>query len=159
MRTAPLLLVALTACGYSFGTGWHEQGIARISLAVVGNATYRQRLEAELTEALARELPVATDLHLTTAAHADARLFVTLESVGERTLVHGSREDPVREGAMVARVQMRLVASDGRVLLERHLQDVTEYRSPIGETGATARAELVVDLARRIALALQTEPR
>jgi hypothetical protein len=45
---------------------------------------------------------------------------------------------------------MRLVARDGRVLLERRVTDRTEFRSPIGEDLTSARREIVEDLARKI---------
>jgi hypothetical protein len=75
----------------------------------------------------------------------------------ERTLVSGSRTDPVREGALEAAVRMRLVRRDGTVLLERRLLDRTEFRDPIGEDLSSARAELAEDLARKIALALESD--
>ena len=59
MNRKALLLVAtlpMTACGYTFGSGLHQQGIQTVHLKVVGNETWRQRLEAELGAELAREL-------------------------------------------------------------------------------------------------------
>ncbi len=35
----------LAGCGYQFGTGLPERGVRTVALAVVGNETYRQRLE------------------------------------------------------------------------------------------------------------------
>lgn len=158
LRPWALLATTLAApgCGYTFGSGLPETGVRTISLAVVGNETYRQRLEAELTAALAVELPVSSDLRLATVSRADAILQVVFVDARERTLVAGSRQDPVREGALEAAVRMRLVAQDGRTLIERTLLDRTEFRSPIGEDLGSARAELVNDLARKIALALET---
>ena len=75
----------------------------------------------------------------------------------ERTLVTGLRTDPVREGAFEAAVRIRLVGRDGTVLLERRLLDRTEFRTPIGEDLTSARNELVEDLARKIALALESD--
>lgn len=154
-RLSPLLCLAAAACGYTFGSGLPEAGVRTVALAVVGNETYRQRLEVELTAALARELPVSTDLRLTTRARADAVLQVVIEQVQDATLVTGGRPQPVREGTLGAAVRMRLVAADGRLLVDRTLLDRTEFRSPIGEDLSTARSELVNDLARKIALALE----
>lgn len=156
MAGLALALLATGSCGYTFGSGLPETGVRTISLAVVGNDTYRQRLEADLTAALARELPVSTDLQLASPGRADATLQVVITDARERTLVSGSRADPVREGALESAVAMRLVAADGRVLIERTLLDRTEFRSPIGEDLSSAGAELVNDLARKIALALET---
>ncbi len=159
--TAALFTTALgsmlTGCGYTFGSGLPQRGVRTIALLVVGNDTYRQRLEVELGAALARELPVSTDLMLADRRTADAVLHVVLTDARERTLVTGSRIDPVREGAFEAAVHMRLVGRDGTVLLERSLLDRTEFRDPIGENLTSARAELVSDLARKIALALESD--
>lgn len=161
MRLAPkpgLTLVALlaTGCGYTFGSGLERSGIRSVALAVVGNETYRQRLEAELSAALARELPISTDLRLAGRGQADAVVEVVVTSAQERTLVPGDRNDPVREGAFEAAVRLRLVRRNGDVVLDRTLLDRTEFRDPIGEDLTTARAELVGDLARKIALALES---
>ena len=46
---------------------------------------------------------------------------------------------------------------DGTVVIQRRLLDRTEFRDPIGENLTTAREELVNDLARKIALALESD--
>lgn len=149
--------LATSACGYTFGSGLPEKGVRTIALTVVGNETYRQRLEVELTAALSRELPVSSDLRLQTTSRADAVLQVVIEQVEDGVLVTGGRPQPVKEGILSAAVRMRLVAHDGRILIDRPLLDRTEFRSSIGEDLTTARAELVNDLARKIALALETD--
>lgn len=163
-RAVPLALAAaLAACGYSMGSGLPEQGVRTVALDVVGNDTFRQRLEVELGAALARELPVSSDLTLATRGRADAVLSVTLQSADERTLVVGRRDadpilsDPVREGAFAAAVWIRLVGRDGNTVLERRITDRTEFRSTIGEDLTSARKELIEDLARKIALALESD--
>jgi uncharacterized lipoprotein YmbA len=156
-RCAAAAAAALTACGYSFGSGMERRGVRTVALDVVGNDTFRQRLEAELSSRLSRELPVSSDLVLADHASADAVLQVVLTAVDERTLVTGQRSDPVREGAFIAAVWVRLVDRNGKVVLERRIQDRTEFRSPIGEDLTTARAELVEDLARKIALSLEAD--
>ena len=124
----------------------------------------RRNAEGEAAQALARELPVSTDLVLADRRTADATLHVVLSDARERTLVTGTPDpvtgvtrDPVREGAFEATVRIRLVGRDGTVLLERRLLDRTEFRSPIGEDLTSARSELVNDLARKIALALESD--
>jgi hypothetical protein len=154
VRQGAWLLLALPACGYTFGTGLSERGIHSVALTLVGNDTWRQRLEVELAAALARELPVATDLRLATAGRADATLEVRLIEASERTLVPGDFTAPVREGALAAAVRLRLVDRNGTVVCERLLLDRTEFRDPVGEDLTSARAELANDLARKIALAL-----
>ncbi|MBX3462310.1 MAG: hypothetical protein KF830_04010 [Planctomycetes bacterium] len=161
MRLVPLAaaLAALVAggCGYSFGSGLPQQGIRSIALLVVGNETYRQRLEVDLSAALAQELPVSSDLVLADRRRADAILQVVLTDANERTLVAGSRADPVREGAFEAAVHLRVLRRDGSLLFERRLFDRTEFRDPLGEDLTSARAELIEDLARKIVLALEAD--
>ncbi|MBL8725471.1 MAG: hypothetical protein JNK49_15620 [Planctomycetes bacterium] len=152
------LLVALASCGYSFGSGLEQHGVRTVALRVVGNQSFRQRLEVELTAALARELPVSTDLRLASAGRADASLEVTITDAVERTLVPGTRDDPVREGGLLATIRVRLLRADGQVLVDQILRERTEFRDPIGENLAAARDELATELARRIALALQSAP-
>jgi hypothetical protein len=158
------------SCGYTAGTGLSEYGIRTVAFQVVGNHTYRQRLEAQISSELARQLPL-TGLILADRATADAVLEVTLTDVRERTLVTGTgrpiRDDPnpanprafprVREGALESAVWMRLVGRDGTIYLERRLMDRTEFRATIGENVTSARAELAEDLARKIASALATD--
>lgn len=152
-----VLGMALAGCGYTFGSGLDRVAVRSVALQVVGNETWRQRLEGELGLALARELPVSTDLRLADRRHADAVLQVVITDARERTLVVGGRADPVREGALEAAVDVRLVRKDGTQLLARRLLDRTEFRDPIGEDLSSARGELVDDLARKIALALESD--
>ncbi|MCC7397014.1 MAG: hypothetical protein IT455_08105 [Planctomycetes bacterium] len=147
----------LSACGYTFGSGMERLGVRTVALQVVANDTYRQRLEVDLSSALSRELPVTTELALADRREADATLQVTLTDARETTLVNGNRLSPVREGALESAIWMRLIDRDGRTLLERRLVDRTEFRSPIGEDLTSARGELVEDLARKIALALESD--
>ncbi len=159
-RRSLLLVLLLGGCGYTVGTGLHERGVHTVSLEVVGNDTYRQRLEVELGSVLARELPVSADLELADRGRADAVLRVMITNADENTLVTGNGERvtaPVLEGAFEGRVTMRLVGRAGNVLLERRILDRTEFRSPIGENLTSARLELVEDLARKIVLALGSD--
>ncbi len=169
---AALTTLTLLGCGYSVGTGLREQGIRTVAFQVVGNESYRQRLEVEINRFLARELPVTTDLQLASADRADAVLLVVLTDARERTAVVGVRttQDPppvdpndrfryprVREGVLLGAVQVRLVGRDGTVHVDRQILDRTEFRAPIGENLTSARAELAEDLARKIALALESD--
>ena len=155
-KASLLAAFVLAGCGYTMGSGMDELGVRTVALDVVGNDTFRQRLEVDLSQALARELPVSSDLMLADRRSADATLQVLLTSTEEYTLVTGPRTDPVREGAFAAAVWVKLVARDGRVVLERRIADRTEFRSPIGEDLTTARDEIVNDLARKITLALES---
>jgi hypothetical protein len=165
-----LFTALLASCGYTAGSGLSQHGIRTVAFQVVGNETYRQRLEVEISHFLARELPVATDLTLADRRSADAVLQVILMDVRERTLVQGRPSSkptaPIppsvgfprtAEGALEGAVVLRLIRADGTVYLERTLLDRTEFRAAIGENLTTARAEMAEDLARKIALALESD--
>ena len=84
----------------------------------------------------------------------------------ERTAVIGVR-DPAnpqdrsyprtREGVLLGAVTVRLVGRDGTVHIDRQILDRTEFRAPLGENLTSARAEMAEDLARKIALALESD--
>ncbi|MCR9245750.1 MAG: LPS assembly lipoprotein LptE [bacterium] len=156
---AQATLLAVTAllaadCGYTWGSGLHGYGVRTVALTLVANDSFRQRLEVELAAALARELPISTDLRLASRDRADASLEVRITEARERTLVPGTTLAPVREGTLAAAVTMRLIDAAGQVLIEQVLLDRTEFRNPIGENLTSARAELVNDIARKVTLAL-----
>ena len=68
----------------------------------------------------------------------------------------GSRQRPVREGSLEFTVHVRILdRRSGRTIVDRHLIDRAEYRTPIGQNLDTATIELVSDLARKIVLALE----
>lgn len=160
-RRLPMAVLATvlvsSGCGYSFGSGLRERGIRTVHITAVANDTWRQRLEAELSAAVARELAVSSDLLPGTAAAADAVLELRIGTERERSLVTGDRSAPVREGAQEASVRVVLIdRRTGKAVVDRLVADRAEFRDPIGETLATARRELVDDLARKIVLALET---
>jgi hypothetical protein len=154
--TVLLLPIAAWGCGYSMGSGLSEKGVQTVFVRFVGNETYRQRLEVELGRALSRELPVWSGLQPATEAEADTVLEVDIAEERERTLVPGSRQDPVREGAQEVLVKVRLRRrADGSILVQRDLAERAEFRSPIGEDLTSVRPELVNNLAHKIALSLE----
>jgi hypothetical protein len=166
-RHVPVLATVLlaSACGYTFGSGLPGLGVRSVALQVAGNSTWRQRLEVDLSVALARELPISTDLVVTDRRRADAVLEVEFVDARERPLlVAGGRPagDPTptrtAEGSLEGTVRIRLVRRDGSVALSRVVVDRTEFRDFLGESLLTARSELVDDLARKVALALESEP-
>ncbi len=154
-RADAALLLLLGACGYSAGFDLAERGIRTVSIEVVGNASFRQRMEIPLTTRLQELLPVHTGLSLAAPARADAVLAVQIEEVRGQSLVQGTT-DPVREGALVFRVRAALRdRRSGALIVEREIGDVAEFRTPIGETQTSAAEEAARDLARKIALALE----
>lgn len=149
-----LLLVSTTSCGYIMGYEGRPGGIRTVHVGVVGNDTFRQRLERDLTKAITVKLSEYSGYRHAPKDRADAILKVTIVGVRNRTLVLGA---PIREGSVDAIAKIQLIERrTGRILVERRLRDIAEYRTMIGEDGTSARAELVSDLGRRIVLALET---
>lgn len=160
MRSSASYLVALVCgllpvgCGYSLGFA-PPAGVRTVAVQVVGNSSFRQRLERDLTRSVARQISEYSGLRLAPSREADAVLEVEIVAVRNTTLVTGITR-PVEEGSVDAVARIRLVERrTGETLVDRHLRDIAEYRVLIGEGESTARSELVTDLGRAIVLALE----
>ena len=149
--------LAATGCGYTTGFDLRSQGIHTVGVQVVGNSTFRQRLEVPLTTQINEMLPVHSGLVPTAPATADAVLTVEIVDVQGLSLLHGGQH-PVLEGALgfTVRVVLRNRRT-GTLLRETRVRDLSEFRAPIGENEASAVREATADLARKIALALEPE--
>jgi hypothetical protein len=154
-RTGCLLsLLGLGGCGYSVGFS-APADIRTVAVAVVGNSSFRQRLERDLTRSIARQISEYSGLRLAPRSEADALLEVEIVAVRNTTLVTGVGR-PVDEGSVDAVARIRLVERrTGETLVDRHLRDIAEYRVLIGQDESSARTELVADLGRAIVLALE----
>ena len=148
-----LCLLLPQGCGYSLG---YEAKVARIRtvhVGVVGNETFRQRLERDLTRSITEKLTEYSGYRHAPRHQADAILKVSIVGIRNNTLVVGM---PIREGSLDAVAKIQLIERrTGRILVEKRIRDIAEYRTMIGEGGSTARSELVSDLGRRIVLALE----
>ena len=158
VRWSHLALCALAAaagCGYTMGYSNRELGIRTVSVAVAGNATFRQNLEIPLTRALFEALSTYSDLTPAGPGQGDGLLKVEIMSVGGRNLV-GAGSTPVREGALDYTVNVALFDQrTGTLLRERVVLDRATFRIAVSETEQTAIAEASFDLARKIVLALE----
>lgn len=156
-RTASCLALLLAACGYQAGLDLRDEGVRRVAVRVVGNETFRQRLEIPLTRELQEALVVHSNVIPASVADADAVLEVDIADVRNRTLVQGAQV-PIREGALEFTLDARLVATDGgRVLRDRRILERAEFRVPVGENLDSATREAVRDLARKIVLSLEAD--
>ena len=116
---------------------------------------FRQRIERPLTRRLYQDLNVYTGYRRAPRATADAILTVKLVGIRNQTLVQGQTA-PVQEGAIDSLADVQLVERrSGRVLVERRIRDIAEFRVLLGEDLQSAGDELVSDLARKIMLALE----
>lgn len=150
-----LCLLLAPGCGYSLGYEAKMAGVRTIHVGVVGNETFRQRLERDLTRSIAQKLTEYSGYRHAPRHQADAILKVSIVGIRNNTLVVGM---PIREGSLDAVAKIELIERrTGRILVEKRIRDIAEYRTMIGEGGSTARSELVSDLGRRIVLALEAD--
>ena len=143
----------LYGCGYTVGFNT-PPGVQTIAVDVVANASYRQRLERDLTRAIDEEIQEYSNLRRAPRSRADAILEVEILAVRNTTLMIGVTT-PVGEGSIDTIAHIRLIERrTGAVLVDRQLRDIAEYRTLIGEDESSARSEMVSDLGRAIVLAL-----
>jgi hypothetical protein len=155
------LLAALlggAGCGYSVGYEDFGPDGRTVAVRVVDNRSFRQRIELPLTRQILEQLPILGELRPAAPDRADTVLEVVLADVQGQTLVGAGQGYPVREGSLdfVAEVRLR-DRPTGAVLREATVLDRAEFRSPVGETEASAIDESTYDLARKIVLALEDE--
>lgn len=145
------------ACGYQAGFPLRHTGIRTVAVDVVGNQSFRQRLEIPLTRALHEALSVHSALVVTTPDRADARLVVNLEDAQGMALAVGGSA-PIKEGALELAIAVKLLRlPGGETVVERRIVDRAEFRVPVGENLASATRESAHDLARKIVLSLEAD--
>lgn len=155
------LAATVTSCGYSVGYDREASaagaGMHTVGVQVVGNRTFRQRLEIPITRQLQEALPLHTGLTPTSPERADTVLQVDLVDVQGLSLLQGAVH-PITEGGLRFRVEVKLYdRRTGALLRQRQITDISEFRSPIGENQGSALTEAAADLARKIALALEAD--
>jgi hypothetical protein len=85
-------------------------------------------------------------------------LTVALTDIQGGSLVGAGGGFPVREGSLDFTAEVTLSdRSSGAVLRRVRVLDRAEFRSPVGETEASATSEASSDLARKIVLALEAD--
>ena len=153
------LLLAATGllaagCGYSAPS---RRDVRTVAISVVGNQTFRQRLELPLTRALQEALVVYGGYRPGGVNDADAILEVELADTENRALVTG-RPEPLTEGGITLAVRVRLLPAAGaEPIVETKIADRAEFRVAVGETEADAIREAATDLARKIVLGLEAD--
>ncbi len=152
-----LLCAMLFACGYKAGFGFKTQEIRSVSVKIVGNKTFRQRLEIPLTRSIEKELESYVHVRPSSSAKADAVLEVTIRSAGERPIAEGG-EDVVSVGSLFLVVDAKLVRRvDGRILRKARVADRAEFIIAGGEGFEGAAKEAIGKIARRVVLLLDPE--
>lgn len=149
------LVGVVAACGYTVGYQDSPNRPRTVAVRVVGNDTLRQRLEIPLTRQLLEALPLHAGMIPAGTRGADALLSVHLEQVRTLAIVQGSPQ-PVQEGALAFIVHVELRDQrTGALLRDTQIGDLAEFRTTIGQDERSALVEAAMDLARKIALALE----
>ena len=145
LATAWLVTVyaAVSGCGYSVGFQPAAPGIRTVAVEVVGNQSFRQRLERDLTRSIARQLSEYSPYRHAPRSQADAILRVEIVAVRNSSLVIGSVR-PVTEGALDAVARISLIERRTDVVLVKTLErNVAEYRNHVGSDFIVFIGELI----------------
>ncbi len=154
---AAALLVGGPGCAYKAGLDLETKGIRSLGVEVVGNDTFRQRIEMPLTRRLQEEVESRVRVTPAPPGEADAVLQVRIRSAREHPLAEGAH-DVVSVGSLVMVVRARLVdRRTGEVLLRGGAADWSEFIIPVGEDLDEAVRVAARKVARRVVLLLDPE--
>jgi len=156
-RTSLLLVFLVWACGYKAGFMFKTQEIRSIGIKIVGNNTFRERIEIPLTKRLEKELESYVNVKPYSPDKADAILEVVIKSADERPIAEGG-EDVVSVGSLFLVVEANLKRRiDGRILRKAVVADRAEYIIAGGEKFSDALNEAVDKIAKRVIFLLDPE--
>lgn len=160
LLAALLVLVPLCGCaGYALESSYSTD-VATVYVPVFDNTTYEYGLEAQLTEALAKEIHRVTPWRVTSDPGADTELRGAITRVDRRELSTNSDSGLVSELAMVLTVTFEWTDADtGEVLVARRAFSVAEPYAPTrgaGERPETGEASAIDRMARDIVAELRS---
>jgi hypothetical protein len=151
----------LPSCaGYALESTYASD-VETVRLPLFDNTTFRYGLEAELTEAIAKEIHRVTPWRVTTSEAADTELRGTITRVDKRELSTDSVTGLVQELATIVTVSFEWTdARTGEVLVTRRGFSVAEPFAPVrgaGERLEVGEAAAIDRLARDIVAELRSE--
>ena len=155
-----LALTTLTGCaGYALESSFDDD-IRTVHLPIFDNTTFAYGLEAELTEAIAKEMHRVTPWRVTSSEAADTQLRGAITSVDKRELATDGVSGLVQELATIIPVSFEWTdARTGEVLVARQAFSVAEPFAPLQgaqERPETGEASAIDRLARDIVAELRT---
>jgi len=147
------LTLLVSGCGYSH-QALYPQDVSTVNVKILGNATFYQGIEFDLTEALIKEIELRTPYKAVSGGGGDT---VLEGEVTEVTQTSGGRSG---KGGLIEELEVRVTvdftwrdARSGEVLRERRgVSDVGHYKpaGPVGEPFEVAQHEAVGRMASRI---------
>ncbi|MCZ6692234.1 MAG: LPS assembly lipoprotein LptE [Planctomycetota bacterium] len=153
-----LALVTGTGCGYSFGVVRHE-GVESVYVKIFGyrELEHRREIEFDLAQAVGEEMISRSGLEITGPKDADAVLEGEILRFQEQVITE-DRNNNVLESSVVIVLNLRLIRSDGAVLVDRRkLTERAEFSVGSGKSEQAARREVFNELAEQIVFALEGE--
>lgn len=154
-----LCCATLPGCaGYTLGSTYSAD-VATVYLPIFDNTTYVYGLEADLTEAIGKEIHRSTPWRVTSNPGADTELTGAITRVDKRRLSTDGTTGLVQELATVVTVTFEWKdARTGEVLVARRGFSVAEPFAPVrgvGERPETGEASAIDRLAKDIVAELR----
>lgn len=131
--------VLASGCGYTFNSS-RSQPVRTVSVPMFDNQTYYHGLEAELTDAVIKEIQRRTPWVVTSASSAETTLTGTITSVGLRTLTISAKTGLVQEQAVEMTLEFAWRDASGNILVAR--KNFKSLESFVPERGTNERIEL-----------------
>lgn len=155
----------LSACssdpskGYSFSSSF-DQSVRTVHVPMFSNATFHRGLEAELTDAVVKEIQTTTPWKVTDAAVAETTLAGAITAADMRQLSSNRASGLAQELALVITVDFDWRDSrTGKVLTSRRSFSASETfvpTKPVGERLEVGEHAAVQQLARDIVAELRS---
>lgn len=151
-------LLLISGCGYTVGNGFSPD-IRTVSVPMFENDTTRRGIEAQLTEAVQREIQQRTPYRLAKGLDADTRLTGRIVQIRKSVLGETAQDDPrelqlslmiitkwenLRTGEILAQQEVP-ISPDAIPLVSQ-----TEFAPEVGQSLATGLQSSIDQLARRI---------
>lgn len=157
LRLAPLLMTALTGCGYHAGS-LISADIKTVHVAMFDNKDFRHEIEFALTEAVKNEVVRRTHLKLADRTSAQSVLEGTILRIEPSTIAFDQFDQVFSQGLTV-HVDFRWTKQgDGRVLASaEELSYTAQLVAVRGDTETTATAVAFRDLAKLIVERMQED--
>jgi len=159
-----VVAVALSGCGYSIRPPY-DANIHTVYVPMFESDLYRRGLEQELTEAVIKQIEQTTPYKVVRSEEADTVLKGRIRALDKRVRVQTPQDEPrLIQTTAIVELEWRdlrtgRVLSSGQVGLPDgfQLRGSADYAPELGQTMATARHQMVQNLARQI-VALMEEP-
>jgi len=148
---AGVILAVAVGCGYS-SEPLHRKTVRTVYVEMAQSREFRRGIEFELTEALRKQIDVATPYENAPRQKADTVLSAEVLEWREATIGRDFPTDLPREtaGTLVIRYRWQDMRT-GKLLRDRpQFVTTVNYVRPVGETVANARRDAVNKHARNI---------